>query len=159
MSGSYQRSAPQQPPSFSPYPKPPYIPSPSAPFPQTSPYMPPASYQQTSPYAPTAPYQQNSPYASSPKVYSYMPPVYSSPNPSTPYGGYPAQPAPPVAYTQQPSPNTLPPNQPNASTDLPPVKRAKYTGPRPELNEEQKAGRNLLMKWKDLRRAGIEVGT
>ena len=180
MLGNYQRATTQQPSSFSPYPQAPYGPSSSAPYHRTSPFIPPSSYPQNSPYVPVAPYPQNSPYAPSPKVYSYMPPGYSSsPNASTLYGGYPTQPAPP--YTQQPSPNALPPNQPNAfppnqpnvfppnqpnvfppsqpnaSTDVPPVKRVKYTGPRPELNEEQKAGRNLLMKWKDLRRAGIEV--
>lgn len=71
------------------------------------------------------------------------------------YQGYPV---PAVA-----SPQTLPPigGNPQGSAALPAEepasKRPKYTGPRPELNEEQKAGMNLLMKWKDLRRAGIEV--
>ena len=173
MLGNYQQATTQQPSPFSPYPQAPYGPSSSAPYHRTSPFIPPSSYPQTSPYVPAAPYPQSSPYAPSPKVYSYMPPGYSSsPNVSTLYGSYPTQPAPP--YTQQLSPNPFPPNQPNAfppnqpntfpsnqpnaPTDVPPLKRAKYTGPRPELNEEQKAGRNLLMKWKDLRRAGIEVG-
>ena len=162
MFGTYQRATTQQSSTYSSYPQAPYGSSSSAPYHGTSPYMPTSSYPQNSPYVPVAPYPQNSPYAPSAQMYSYMPPGFSSsPNASTLYGGYPAPP-----YTQQQSPNTLspgqpsafPPNQPSASTDVPPVKRVKYTGPRPELNEEQKAGRNLLMKWKDLRRAGIEVG-
>ena len=86
---------------------------------------------------------------------------YAYPSPMYPTGAaYPGYPAPTMA-----SPQTLPPIGVNPQggaappADEPAPKRPKYTGPRPELNEEQKAGMNLLMKWKDLRRAGIEVVT
>ena len=76
-------------------------------------------------------------------------------NAGTAYQGY--------AVPAAASPQSLPPigvspqGGPASPAEAPAPKRPKYTGPRPELNEEQKAGMNLLMKWKDLRRAGIEV--
>ena len=46
---------------------------------------------------------------------------------------------------------------PDASSGAPPLKKPKVTA-HIELTMEQKAGKSLLSSWRDLRRAGIEVG-
>ena len=61
----------------------------------------------------------------------------------------------PYAPTAMPYPSQAP--APDASSGAPPLKKPKVTA-HIELTMEQKAGKSLLSSWRDLRRAGIEVG-
>ena len=61
----------------------------------------------------------------------------------------------PYAPPAMPYPSQAP--APDASSGAPPLKKPKVTA-HIELTMEQKAGKSLLSSWRDLRRAGIEVG-
>lgn len=105
---------------------------------QGSPY---ARPPQASPFAPPL---QNSPYAPPPQPSPYTNYPYPSPMAGSPYAP-PAMPYPSQAAA------------PDASSGAPPLKKPKVTA-HIELTMEQKAGKSLLSSWRDLRRAGIEVG-
>ena len=124
--------------SKSPQAMPPMQGSPFAPPLQNSPYAPPL---QNSPYAPPL---QNSPYAPPPQASPYTNYPYPPPMAGSPYAP-PAMPYPSQAAA------------PDASSGAPPLKKPKVTA-HIELTMEQKAGKSLLSSWRDLRRAGIEVG-
>ena len=92
------------------------------------------------------PPMQGSPYARPPQASPFAPPLQNSPY---------APPPQPSPYTNYPYPSQA--AAPDASSGAPPLKKPKVTA-HIELTMEQKAGKSLLSSWRDLRRAGIEVG-
>ena len=105
------------------------------------------SRQSNMPYGyPTNP--THSPMAPSP--HSGVPPAYY-PQMNSPYmQQYPGYYPPPLGYPMPPQKRDSPSNP--ATQVKPAVKKIKRN-----LTDEQKAGKTLLSRWKDLRRAGIEV--
>ena len=108
------------------------------------------------------PPMQGSPYARPPQASPFAPPLqnspYAPPPQPSPYTNYPYPP--PMAGSPYAPPAMPYPSQaaaPDASSGAPPLKKPKVTA-HIELTMEQKAGKSLLSSWRDLRRAGIEVG-